>query len=996
MGLFDSKSQYNTGRSWHSDRRQHNKSEDWEKPMRSRKNKYADGGGVESIKNKVKKLTGDDLDTYKFFIREGDTEERAWQGVLDGRKDRKKHKSNEDFYRRAYEMKDGGGVGNYPLIKRMKEYTIHFDDVNKDWKYPVFKDEEEVTRFSSKSDAENWIGEKIGNYATGGGVNSGVGDAYADGGMVDLSKYVDRIGSIEYGVLEPNGHQVVHHLNQAMGSDDREEMIDHLAQARGYMPISINKYSYLALQINDIINDLDEEYADGGSIEENKRMAVETFLGGLTNDELYYVANEYADLDWDDDANLDNQIQMWIDSLSNQDINMLHEELLGYKRGGKVDGRSTRAKDTWNRGGAWTRDRNKFNKSQDWEIPMNKRSGGSSKTTMKAPSKSTTASTPSKSGKSKYSYIPNAMLREAEVENKGKTTYIDGADILDGIYVKKGTKYADGGEIRRFDRHANMGGETRRQILDYTNYPIIYNDMDKYERLNEALKKEGFRKSTFSNYLYGLFDGYDYSDTDTFKEQMAIIKKADPEFHKKISSIYEEIKSYPEVKYADGGGVGFRNTISRYNKMKELYQTNRESLEEINDYIDENYKGKKEEFIPLIYSVFPTKIKELGLTREDFVFWLNDPYYYQGYFNQDNISEDDYANDDEKAKQKWDEKFRGYEDYQEDDIYPTNYKDGGRVKKYNYVPNRMIQAMEVERNGKTTEIDGANILDGIYVKGKVKFADGGMAVADEVKSMKEMMDSCYTYGGLDKGSYNYERYILPYKGRLGEKMFDKVYNQHSESLKSDYEVEGNTYTDSEGLTYNTLKKKYAKGGSMSDLVELYYVQDANGNVKNISKSYIDADRFLEKSLKFNGDIRVAIVPKEDWEKEMVNTQTVKRYADGGGVYGEWSKDLDEEFRYTNNRINNLSERVRIAEDEIKEGLQESRYNKYANGGGVGGQMDYGSDLTDESTIRGNITDGEIHCDTLTEIIGCEPNYPCHNVGSLKLTKCFLRPYYKIG
>ena len=71
-------------------------------------------------------------------------------------------------------------------------------------------------------------------------------------------------------------------------------------------------------------------------------------------------------------------------------------------------------------------------------------------------------------------------------------------------------------------------------------------------------------------------------------------------------------------------------------------------------------------------------------------------------------------------------------------------------------------------------------------------------------------------------------------------------------------------------------------------------------------------------------------------------------------------------------------------------------NKFSKGGGVDGQMDYGSDLTDESTVRGNITNGEIHCDTLTEIIGCEPNYPCHNVGSLKLTKCFLRPYYKIG
>jgi hypothetical protein len=141
-----------------------------------------------------------------------------------------------------------------------------------------------------------------------------------------------------------------------------------------------------------------------------------------------------------------------------------------------------------------------------------------------------------------------------------KSSETERIKLIKKLIEEKSDKYANGstvkgGEIRRFDRHANMGGETRGQILDYTNYPIIYNDMDKYERINEALKKEGFSKSRFSNYLYGLFDGYDYSDTDSFKEQMAIIKKVDPDFYKKISSIYEEIKSYPEVKYADGGGL---------------------------------------------------------------------------------------------------------------------------------------------------------------------------------------------------------------------------------------------------------------------------------------------------------------------------------------------------------------------------------------------------------------------------------------------------------
>jgi hypothetical protein len=39
------------------------------------------------------------------------------------------------------------------------------------------------------------------------------------------------------------------------------------------------------------------------------------------------------------------------------------------------------------------------------------------------------------------------MIRGAEVSNKGKTTDIDGANILDGIYVKAGTKFAGGGGV---------------------------------------------------------------------------------------------------------------------------------------------------------------------------------------------------------------------------------------------------------------------------------------------------------------------------------------------------------------------------------------------------------------------------------------------------------------------------------------------------------------------------------------------------------------------
>ena len=46
---------------------------------------------------------------------------------------------------------------------------------------------------------------------------------------------------------------------------------------------------------------------------------------------------------------------------------------------------------------------------------------------------------------SKSKYIPNRMITEVSVERNGRETIIDGADILDGFYAKKGVKFADGG-----------------------------------------------------------------------------------------------------------------------------------------------------------------------------------------------------------------------------------------------------------------------------------------------------------------------------------------------------------------------------------------------------------------------------------------------------------------------------------------------------------------------------------------------------------------------
>lgn len=77
---------------------------------------------------------------------------------------------------------------------------------------------------------------------------------------------------------------------------------------------------------------------------------------------------------------------------------------------------------------------------------------------------------------------------------------------------------------------------------------------------------------------------------------------------------------------------------------------------------------------------------------------------------------------------------------------------------------------------------------------------------EEINYLKNMMNSCFAYGGVGTNHYNYERYILPYKKRLGKKLFTKIYEEHKNYLINTYSVEYNVYTDNEHLTYNSLKK----------------------------------------------------------------------------------------------------------------------------------------------------------------------------------------------
>lgn len=62
------------------------------------------------------------------------------------------------------------------------------------------------------------------------------------------------------------------------------------------------------------------------------------------------------------------------------------------------------------------------------------------------------------------------------------------------------------------------------------------------------------------------------------------------------------------------------------------------------------------------------------------------------------------------------------------------YEKGGKLSNYKYIPNRDIEALEINKRGKTIEVDGADTLDGIYVrKGKYEYGGEMYAKGGKVK-----------------------------------------------------------------------------------------------------------------------------------------------------------------------------------------------------------------------------------------------------------------------
>ena len=88
-------------------------------------------------------------------------------------------------------------------------------------------------------------------------------------------------------------------------------------------------------------------------------------------------------------------------------------------------------------------------------------------------------------------------------------------------------------EIAFFNRHESMDSKTRLTILDLIN--------DLYEC------PLGHSTFIIQNWLYGAFDGYDYSAVAITSIELQSVAKQDPELGKQISEIFNMIGKYPRT-----------------------------------------------------------------------------------------------------------------------------------------------------------------------------------------------------------------------------------------------------------------------------------------------------------------------------------------------------------------------------------------------------------------------------------------------------------------
>lgn len=393
--------------------------------------------------------------------------------------------------------------------------------------------------------------------------------------------------------------------------------------------------------------------------------------------------------------------------------------------------------------------------------------------------------------------------------------------------------FADGGEIRRFNRHEQMDSETREEILDVVSEPNTPRGL--------------------VNYLYGLFDGYDYSNTANFKKEMKVLKSKDSKLHDRVIQIYKKIDNYKFEKYgnyATGGGVGNGYVKSYYNESisggDNGYQVNLMFYKNLDDedYFDEEY----------ITTSSPKKAEELSekINKLGYEGFLPMNKYANGgvtknYINRSQLNTITIKKGDQKLT------------YKVSDVYNGAYKleDGGNLEKMAfYVSKRNVVKVQL-KNGKDVKVaNGYWIKKGAKPIHTSKYDDGGRV--DKYEDWEMIVVSKEL--NKDGGRYIKDRFLVSAKNieqakeiatNLWYDMYGKgtdlsIVKVMSESL---YELRYFDKYDDGGQ----LEMKFAGGGKIET---------------KIQKKVDEVNALIKKAIDSDGDPLMVVDTTGTWEEPM--------------------------------------------------------------------------------------------------------------------------------
>ena len=183
------------------------------------------------------------------------------------------------------------------------------------------------------------------------------------------------------------------------------------------------------------------------------------------------------------------------------------------------------------------------------------------------------------------------------------------------------------------------------------------------------------------------------------------------------------------------------------------------------------------------------------------------------------------------------------------------------------------------------------------------------------------------------------------------------------------------------------KIKYADGGSIPNNYDgkavrhiwnswsvsqrKHFLHDHSSNEVQDSYGEYRTEYLSEVEIENLAEVNYEDLPQDIKTKVFIHTD-MGQYADGGVAYNPVWAEMEAYSPYSSrSEYENKKEYDDLA-------FASKSFSKSA-----------------EILVKENLMNGEICICKLRKILGHEPAYPIQYVGSIKLTKCFLKPFYKI-